>query len=302
MESFSISDVNEFNLPKHFTVLVNKYFQDFSDNAQALIASKIFEEEGHPNSVYDLDNLGWWPTDEEMKEMCPKENQDPAKIAAIKKFLKEFSGNDSPISKDLKELLDNTEEFTIAVRPKKQQPTPNGGAVFQKGCNGKKNKAVLMVSEVLFEEKNRDILPGLLAHEMGHFIDFYNRPQKDDIRLKYMDGAETFADTIGVMIAKNAGYDCDAWAKFLQTESEKGNNPPHTHSGIHRAKTIYECSDAYDAAGKKGQEKDTSKNAIKNEIQRLRGISSSGKTSRKPQKTTVNLDILRLSQNTKQNA
>ncbi len=154
-----MSDVNEFNLPKHFTVLVNKYFQDFSDNAQASIASKIFEEEGHPNSVYDLDNLGWWPTDEEMKEMCPKENQDPAKIAVIKKFLKEFSGNDSPISKDLKELLDNTEEFTIAVRPKKQQPTPNGGAVFQKGCNGKKIKRCLWLVKFCLKRKTETYCP-----------------------------------------------------------------------------------------------------------------------------------------------
>lgn len=201
----------------------------------------------------------------------------------------------------MKEILDNT-EFTIAIRPKEQQPTPNGGAVFKKGNNGQKNEAVLMVSEVLFEDKNKDILPGLLAHEMGHFIDFYNRPQKDDIKLKYMDGAETFADTIGVMIAKNAGYDCDAWANFLQSASEKGLNPPHTHSGIHRAKTIYECSDAYDAANKKYQEKATQKNTNVDRIQQLRGISSSGKASYKPQTTTVNPNILHLYQGKKQNA
>lgn len=254
-----MSDENAFSLPNHLITLGNKYFQDFPKNDCISITSKILKEEGHSNSVYDLDDLAWWPTDEDMKKKCPKETQDPAKIAIIKQFLKDFSCNDSAISKDLKEILDNT-EFTIAIRPKEQQPTPNGGAVFKKGNDGSKNKAVLMVSEVLFEDENRGILPGLLAHEMGHFIDFYNRPQNDAIKLKYMDGAETFADTIGVMIAKNAGHNCDGWAKFLQTASEKGLNPPYTHSGIHRAKTIYECSNAYDNANKKYQEKATSKN------------------------------------------
>lgn len=294
-------DTNEFNLVQHLTTLGNKYFQDFPENAQTSITSKILEEKGRSNGVYDLGDLAWWPTDEDMKKKCPKESQDPTKIAIIKKFLKDFSGNDSAISKDLKEILDNT-EFTIAIRPKEQQPTPNGGAVFKKGNNGQKNEAVLMVSEVLFEDKNKDILPGLLAHEMGHFIDFYNRPQKDDIKLKYMDGAETFADTMGVMIAKNAGYNCDGWANFLQSASEKGLNPPHTHSGIHRAKTIYECSDAYDAANKKYQEKATQKNTNVDRIQQLRGISSSGKASYKPQTTTVNPNILHLYQGKKQNA
>lgn len=294
-------DTNEFNLLQHLTTLGNKYFQDFPENAQTSITSKILEEKGRSNSVYDLGDLAWWPTDEDMKKKCPKESQDPAKIVIIKKFLKDFSGNDSAISKDLKEILDNT-EFTIPIRPKEQQPTPNVGAVFKKGNNGQKNEAVLMVSEVLFEDKNKDILPGLLAHEMGHFIDFYNRPQKDDIKLKYMDGAETFADTMGVMIAKNAGYNCDAWANFLQSESEKGINPPHTHSGIHRAKTIYECSNAYDAANKKYHEKATQKNTNADKIQQLRGISSSRKTSYKPQTTTVNPNILRLYQGKKQNA
>lgn len=277
-------DANEFNLPKHLIMLGNKYFENFSKDDYALIISKILEEKGHSNSVYDLNDLAWWPTEEDMKEKCPEEIQDQDKIDIIKQFLKNFSNNDSAISKDLKGILDNT-NFTIAIRPKEQQPLPNGGAVFKKGNNGEKNEAILMVSEVLFEENNKNILPGLLAHEMGHFIDFSNRPQNDAVKLKYMDGAETFADTIGVMIAKNAGYDCDGWANFLQTESEKGTNPPHTHSGIHRAKTIYECSNAYDKAYK---------------IQQLRGISSSVKVPYKPQRTNLNLDTLHLYQNKKQ--
>ena len=278
-------DAKEFNLPKHLNALGNKYFQNFPKNDHLSITSKILKEEGHSDNVYNLDDLAWWPTKEDMKKKCPEEIQDPNKINVIKKFLNDFSGNDSAISKDLKEILDNT-NFTIAIRPKDQQPKPNGGAVFKKGNNGEKNEAVLMVSEVLFEEENKNILPGLLAHEMGHFIDFYNRPQDDAVKLKYMDGAETFADTIGVMIAKNAGYDCNGWANFLQTESEKGINPPHTHSGIHRAKAIYECSDAYDKT---------------NKIQQLRGISSAVKTPCKPQKINHN-SALHFYQNKKQSS
>lgn len=190
----------------------------------------------------------------------------------------------------MKEILDNT-EFTIAIRPKEQQPTPNGGAVFKKGNHGQKNEAVLMVSEVLFEENNKDILPGLLAHEMGHFIDFYNRPQDDGIKLKYMDGVETFADTMGVIIAKNAGYDCDGWANFLQQASEKGLNPPNTHSGAHRAQTINECSNAYDKNNRTKTKAET--------VQYLRGLSPIRKAPYKPQTTKINLNTLHLYQGNK---
>ena len=298
---------NNFNLPKHLIALASKYLHDFPKNDFESITSKILQEKGRDNGVYELDDLAWWPTEKDMKEKCPQQNQDEHKIAIIKQYLKDFSGNDSEISKDLKEILDNT-DFVIAIRPKEKQPTPNGGAVlpnggavFKKGNKGEKNKAILMVSEVLFEEQNKDKLPGVLAHEMGHFIDFFNRPQGDSIKLKYMDGAETYADIMGVIIAKNAGYNCDGWANFLQTKSEEGFNPPHTHSGIHRAKTIYECSAAYDAANKKHQEKATQKNTGVDKIQQLRGISSFVKDTDKPQMTTVDINTLHLYQSKKQN-
>ena len=282
---------NNFNLPKHLIALENKYLHDFPRSDFESITSKVLKEKGRDNGVYELDDLVWWPTEKDMKKKCPPQNQDEHKIAIIKHYLKDFSSNDSEISKDLKEILDNT-DFVIGIRPKEQQPTPNGGAVFKKGNNGEKNKAVLMVSEVLFEEQNKDILPGLLAHEMGHFIDFYNRPQDDTAKLKYMDGAETFADTMGVIIAKNAGYNCDGWANFLKQESKKGINPPNTHSGAHRAETINECSAVYDKKNQKTKAET---------IRKLRGLSTISKAPDRPKKTKINLNTLRLYQGNKLN-
>jgi len=155
----------------------------------------------------------------------------------------------------------------------------------------------------------------LLAHEMGHFIDFYNRPHGNYAKLKWHEGAETFADTTGVLIAKGAGYDCNGWANFLATESAKGNNPPHTHTGKHRANNIYAVSEAYDVqhSHKLGQEKvnvelaKTRQKISENKspsrtIAELRGISSATKAPYKPQTIAINPNTLRLYQSKKQNA
>lgn len=238
-----ISASQQFNLQNHLTALGDKYLQDFPEKEQ--IQSSISYEEGRDNSIYDLEDLTWWPGREDLAKKCPTKCQNQENIGKIKQILSDFSNADTPIAQELKSILDNT-DFVIGIRPREQQPKPNGGAVFKRGIESEKHKAVLMVSEVLFDEKNKDILPGLLAHEMGHFIDFYNRPHGYYAKLKWQEGAETFADTTGVLIAKGAGYDCNGWANFLATESAKGNNPPHTHTGKHRANNIYTVSKAYD--------------------------------------------------------
>lgn len=239
----NISTLQQFNLQDHLATLGNKYLQDFPEKEQ--IQSRISHEDGRNNNVYDLEDLTWWPDREDLAKKCPTVCQNQENIGEIKQILSDFSNADTPIAQELKSILDNT-DFVIGIRPREQQPDPNGGAVFKRGIGGEKHKAVLMVSEVLFDEKNKDILPGLLAHEMGHFIDFYNRPHGNYAKLKWQEGAETFADTTGVLIAKGAGYDCNGWANFLAAESAKGNNPPHTHTGKHRANNIYAVSEAYD--------------------------------------------------------
>ena len=291
----------QFNLSNHLATLGDKYLQDFPEKEQ--IQSRISHEEGRNNSVYDLEDLAWWPDIEDLAKKCPTKCQNQENISKIKQILSDFSNADTPIAQELKGILDNT-DFVIGICPREHQPNPNGGAVFKRGISGEKNKAVLMVSEVLFDEKNKDILPGLLAHEMGHFIDFYNRPHGNYAKLKWQEGAETFADTAGVLIAKGADYDCNGWANFLANESAKGNNPPHTHTGKHRANNIRAVSEIYDrlhSYEKERKKEKTPKNySSANIIQELRGISSATKVPYKPQTAKINPSTLHLYQSKKQ--
>lgn len=97
-----ISQENKFDLPKHLIALGNRYLHDFLKDDFDSITSKILEEKGRDNSVYELEDLVWWPTEKEMKEKCPQQSQDENKIAIIRRYLRDFSGNVSEISKDLK--------------------------------------------------------------------------------------------------------------------------------------------------------------------------------------------------------
>ncbi len=291
-----VSTANTFNLPNHLVSLGRKYFDSFPQDRLKSLETKILEENGKVGCVYTLDDLTWWPDEKDMAEKAPAKCQNPQKIAMVRKILQDFSNNGSQISQDLRKILNNT-DFTIAIRPREQWPKPNGGAVFQKGNDGARNKAVLFVAETLFDDFNKDILPGLLAHEMGHFIDFYNRPQNENAKQQYMDGAETFADTMGVLIAQSAGYNCDGWAKYLRDEALRGHNPPHTHSGLHRSIAICEISTACDLFNR-----DTSKNMFRNRVQALRGLGPVSQVPSNPHSTMRDNNLLRSYLNRKQNA
>ena len=64
---------------------------------------------------------------------------------------------------------------------------------------------VVTLNKGCFDEKNKSILPMLIAHEFGHFIDVSNRPEKYTGGLK--DKEEFFVDAIGLKMAVNSGYE-----------------------------------------------------------------------------------------------
>lgn len=72
-----------------------------------------------------------------------------------------------------------------------------------KKSNGK--NIIINLHKGCFDEKNKDMLPMLIAHEFGHFIDISNRPLGYSGGLKNKE--EFFADSIGAKMAINAGYE-----------------------------------------------------------------------------------------------
>ena len=72
-----------------------------------------------------------------------------------------------------------------------------------KKSNGK--DVVVTLNKGCFDEKNKALLPMIIAHEFGHFIDVSNRPLEYSGGLK--DKEEFFADSIGYKMAVNAGYE-----------------------------------------------------------------------------------------------
>ncbi len=245
------------------------------------LISRMRKEKNNPKEVYDLGDLEWFPTDEEREQKAPKECQDEKKIATVNKILEDFKNGNSKINKDLKEILGNV-DLVIAIRPPDQWKNPNGGMVFKRGENGENDKAVLFVADVMFTEAHKDKLPGLLAHEMGHLLEFKQRPNDDSVKTKYMDGAESFADVSGEMIARNAGHTSMPWAMFMRQSSKNGNDPEHSPSGQYRAKTIMRTIRAFNKTESK------KKQNISERISSLRNRISKCDT-KAPNKTNQNI-------------
>ncbi len=276
----------EFNLPEHLTKLVEKYGDGFGREDKEKLIANIRQKKDNPEEDYYLQDLTWWPDKEDLEKKAPPEHQDPDKIKEINNILTKLRGGNAQINKDLNEILSNT-ELTIAIRPDWEKT--NGGMVFQRGGNGEKNKALLFVASVAFNEENKAALPGLISHEMGHLVEFSQRPPApekevtfdngekglaDPNKVWYMDGAETAADTFGEMIAQNAGYSSRAFGEFMGKESGNGNNPDHSPRGDFREKNI---------ASVQGM-------ISKNKLRALRGLPSAVKAPHNPARIS-NVDI-----------
>ncbi len=290
-----------FDLLQHSTNMINAYLPDVSEEGRNRLIANIREN----SETYYLGDLTWWPSKEQLKEKAPPRIANFIKTSKIKKILKKMKNGKSPINQELKKILTNT-DVTIAICPPDRWKKPNGGMVFKRSTDGKTNQAVLFVADVAC--KNEQLLAGIIAHEMGHLVEFYHRPQAqpqeitfvdgekgmaDPNKVLYMDGSETLADTLGEKIAQGAGYSCLSFGRFMLEESQKGNNPLHTPPGEKRYTNIALVGNIINGkASERSQSPQTAGNApaLKDKMMSLRGVSSFAKPPYKPAKPS-NVDL-----------
>lgn len=307
----------KFNLETHLLETADKYCEGMSDEQKKKLFSRITCDMGNKGinsqKIYNLDELSPknFPTDNKIKEMenadkrplLPTENQlHQEAVKKVKALIKDFTANNSLVSKDLAKLLDeNNTELTIRI---KKWGTINASvALKKKEKEGEKNKMIIFVSDEMFKKQPfHEALPGLLAHEFGHPLEFQRRPKGHET--EYMDGCETTADIIGTQLAVNAGYDSRAFGKFMSKDFENtGLIYDCTPTGDFRGNTI---DSAYHEMTQIKQERTKGKNKLhKNRItaqklRELQGIASppaSYKTPSRPQNINQNASNLEFIQN-----
>lgn len=125
-----------------------------------------------------------------------------------------FMNGNSKISTELKRLLNN---YKIEIK-----------IVNENGCNGsmdffkKKKKAVLALDKGLFE-RDRDVLAFMLAHELGHFVDYANRPRESTCYVHQVS-EECFADVSAAILTNQAGFNL---AKVVDLFNEISKDPKY---------------------------------------------------------------------------
>ena len=320
MRIFDENNTKQQALEQHFASLMNKYYSNISEKDRERLISRIISDYGNKRylknqnytgenieynidqngeKVFKLNDLLQFPDINSEKEFPPEKyySKDSDKHKEIVKQLKnletDFSNNNSRIAKDLKKLLNNSE---IEYRVRNNWDRPNGSCAFQKARKeGEKNKIVICIFDPAKYKNGNRAMVGVLAHELGHALDFSQRDKKCDGL--YMDGAETTADFLGTSLAVNAGYDPRYFGKFMHMDYKKNKefynkNPiPYTPPGYYRAKNFYM---AYGMIKEAMRKQDTSKekgNSSKlDKINELRGLSAPVKAPYRP-KTQVLANI-----------
>lgn len=261
------------------------------------------------SKIYELDDLKYFPSNKDMEQMeekgilLPKESfsstrkkrgllwrlqrhrhnrhqhneqfqQQQEQSKQVAAIIQKLAGNDSKISKDLAEILAHT-DLDIRIR---NWQRPNASVAFKKAAFGEKNnKAVLFVSDKLFNPKNRAALVGFISHEMGHVLDFNARPE--NARAQYMDGSESYADISGSQLAVNAGLDPRGFGKFMgddyDNNKEMYEKEPmlYTPSGNYRRENFDVACNIMKQTRHKRLEKG-SERTISDKIKEYRGLSS----------------------------
>ena len=182
-DDLSISSTN-FEVDKHLKKLnanlgnmAQYYIEDYSNAPQylALPSRNIFR------------------TDEFLSET------DKEFISAQKKvdtLLNLFTKGNSETAAELKKLL---KQYNIEIKI-----TNETGYNGSMDCFPENNKAVLTLDKGLFDQ-DESVQVFMLAHELGHFIDYANRPQGSNYTHQLTE--ECFADIVAVNFVKEAGFD-----------------------------------------------------------------------------------------------
>ena len=237
-KKYSVFENRSENDPLHIVSDKGQKVYELSELSDFPTAEQLNEMEAEgkllPNKEYVADNNKGLFEKIKQSHHNKKFRQHQEEKKRVEGIIKKLAGNDSKISKDLAEILSKT-DLETRIRNWKR---PNASVIFQKSEDEtQKNKAVLMVSDKLFQGKNQKALAGFLAHEMGHVLDFSQRP--NSTKTQYMDGAETFADIIGTQLAVNAGLDSRGMGKFMGDDYRKTKvEYNYTPSGTFREETI----------------------------------------------------------------
>ena len=212
--------------------LKNKLVYQRINHDKDIFHEKLKYEENPPNhTLYD----------EKSQEHILREN-------ILKKLTGDFSSSDSAVGRDLTKLLDHCNlNFRIVddSKSKRKGPggagSPNGFGRFNRGEDGRVDKTTIFIHASMFNPEHIDKLPGLLAHELAHVLDFNRRPKGYN---GMINGQETFADLTGQIMAEKAGYSSFAWVKYMgdhvRKEKEAGRDGKVGGSpmGNFREKTI----------------------------------------------------------------
>lgn len=246
---------------KYLQGFVETYYENASETDKETLLNRIVCDAGNKryvvqegrrrmadgdekgDKIYDLSELRDFPDidSEEFKSNCLDTNSPEHKAceAEIKDLVARFTGNDSNAAADLKALLAHSE---IEYRVRKNWTVPNGSCAFQKGENGTPDKIVICISDLkrlkkegVLSEINEDALPQILAHELGHAVEFGKRPK--EWQTKYMDGAETAADLYASSLLFNCGISERGFSQYMgmdyDKKKEKGEDTrmPYTPDG-----------------------------------------------------------------------
>ncbi len=225
----------KFDLERHLQNVVGRCCEEMPEKEKNELLGRIVSDEGNKRYAkrhflfgselridkkrgkkiyeqHDLSQFPDWKSDEDFPSnkaysLDSKEHQEGVK--KIEDLIKKFTANDSNVAKDLKRLLENSE---IRYRVLSKWEKPNGSCSFKRAeQKGAKNQIVICVCDL--NKTGDKVLPEILAHELGHALEFSQRPKGAET--KYMDGCETAADILGASLLANAGVSSKEFSKFM---------------------------------------------------------------------------------------
>ena len=141
------------------------------------------------------------------KMLPDSENTD--KIKRLKKFFARLCAADGKINRHLQAM---SEQYPVLSALSKGK-TKDGECRMIDDEKGR--RCLICLNEGAFADER--LLPMLIAHELGHYIDSIGRPT--DFRAHLAENEEHTADILGAETALNAGYKTTAFSRELKSKN-----------------------------------------------------------------------------------
>ncbi len=223
-----------FDLSEHLKNLVDK-FSRVGPQRKAELYKRV--DAYKENVAYMPDSRVFYST---MRPIPHDSESYKNNMQILQRLLDDFSQSGSPAGDILKEVLaqyDLVIEFNDDKNPdgslrQDSASLPNGTALLNK----KTKKLHISINNATFKEEYLNVLPGLLAHELGHAVDSHYRPEG---YAGHIQGEETWADIYAQSLTESAGYDARSFAALLQKSDRREYLVADIRpSGAFRADTI----------------------------------------------------------------